>query len=144
MVAALASPATACTRPGNLPGLTADAGAAMNAERDRNARAPLARDARLDRAAQDHACWMSETGSFSHTGAGGSSLGDRIDAAGVPSRMAAENIALGQPSGIAVVADWMQSSAHRKNILLGGADAYGVGLAMLGGQPVWVMVFTGG
>ena len=139
----LSSPAVGCTLPGNATALADEAGAAMNAERDRRGRAPLARDARLDRAAQDHACWMSETGKFSHKGARGSSMASRIEASGFPIRLAAENIALGQASASAVVADWMASSGHRENILLGGADAYGIGLAMLGGQPVWVMVFAG-
>ena len=138
-----ASPAVGCSRPADLATLTADVGAAMNAERDLKGRAPLARDTRLDRAAQYHACWMSETGQFSHKGAGGSSLASRIEAAGFPLRRAAENIALGQTSGSAVLADWMASPGHRKNILLADADAYGIGLAMLQGQPVWVMVFTG-
>ena len=130
--------------PGNAAGLAAEAGTAMNAQRAGSGRAPLARDSRLDAAAQAHACWMSASGTFSHQGQGGSGSMQRIQSAGYPSRLGAENIALGQTSAGAVVTDWMGSAGHRKNILLAGAEAYGVGVALLGGRQVWVMVFAGG
>lgn len=130
-------------RPANAAALTEALGAAVNAERGSKGRTPLVRDPRLDAAARGHACWMSETGRFSHTGQGGSTSARRIAASGYPGGLAAENIALGQSGPGAVVADWMGSAGHRENILLARADAYGVGLAMLGGRPVWVMVFAG-
>ena len=144
LVLGAAAGSVACSLPGNLDGLTAAAGTAMNAARGTDGLATLTRDARLDRVAQDHACWMSESGEFSHTGASGSSFGQRLQASGYPLRRGAENIALGQTGGADVVAAWMASSGHRRNILLGGAQAYGVGLALLAGRPVWVMVFAGG
>ncbi len=132
-----------CSIPGNVQDMRAQAGAAMNDMRRAEARAPLIRDARLDTAAQDHACWMSETGAFSHEGAQGSSFSQRAEAAGYPLRRGVENIALGQSGGRAVVASWMASPAHRDNMLMREAGAYGVGLALLEGRPVWVMLFAG-
>src|SRR5215218_4418291 len=55
--------------------------------------APLVFDAELDAAAQNHSMWMDQTDTFSHTGAGGSSPGDRIAAAGYSANGWAENIA---------------------------------------------------
>jgi hypothetical protein len=43
---------------------------------------PLAPDAQLQQAASGHGRWMLETGIFDHTGAGGSSPGQRMEAAG--------------------------------------------------------------
>ena len=60
----------ACDLPSNAAGLMAEAGTAMNTERSNAGIDSLRRDARLDRAAQRHACWMSSTGRFSHEGAG--------------------------------------------------------------------------
>jgi hypothetical protein len=46
------------------------------------ARQPLAYDAQLTEAARAHAQWLLDTDSFSHTGADGSSVAERIEAAG--------------------------------------------------------------
>jgi uncharacterized protein YkwD len=138
----LGAPAAACDLPANAARLMADAGTAMNAERQGGGRAALIRDARLDKAAQAHACWMAETNRFSHKGAGGSLPKRRITATGYRPMLTAENIALGQPSGTRVVAEWMASPGHRENILRNGVDDYGIGLATMQGRPVWVMVFA--
>ncbi|WP_139828210.1 CAP domain-containing protein [Maritimibacter sp. HL-12] len=120
----------------------ADAGATMNAERKAAGRKALIRDARLDKAAQSHACWMAETDTFSHKGAGGSLPKRRITATGYRPMLTAENIAFGQSSGARVIAEWMESSGHRENILRRGVVEYGVGVALMQGRPVWVMVYA--
>jgi uncharacterized protein YkwD len=134
--------AVACSMPGNAAALMADAGAAMNAQRKAGGRKQLGRDAKLDEAAQSHACWMAANDTFSHKGAGGSLPKRRIKATGYQTRLTAENIAWGQSSGGEVIAEWMASSGHRKNILLNGVDEYGVGVALMNGRPVWVMVYA--
>ncbi|GGD46861.1 CAP domain-containing protein [Sinisalibacter lacisalsi] len=140
---AVATPAAACDLPANAAGLMADAGANMNAQRKAGGRRALDRDARLDKAAQAHACWMAETNSFSHKGARGSLPKRRITATGYRPMLTAENIAFGQTTGGQVIAEWMASSGHRKNILLGSVDDYGVGVALMQERPVWVMVYAG-
>jgi uncharacterized protein YkwD len=114
----------------------------VNAARKAQGRAPLAQVPKLDQAALAHACWMAETGKFSHRGAGGSLPKKRIKSTGYRTDLAAENIAWGQPTGVQVVAEWMQSPGHRKNILLGGIDDYGLGVALMQGRLVWVMDYA--
>ncbi len=132
----------ACTLPSGAAALLAEAGSAMNAQRAGAGRKALDRDARLDQAAQAHACWMADNATFSHKGAGGSLPKQRIKATGYVTRLSAENIAHGQATGSAVIASWMASSGHRENILRRGIDDYGVGVALLQGRPAWVMVFA--
>lgn len=57
------------------------------------ARQPLAFDPALTEAAREHSLWMLETDNFGHTGAGGSSAGDRIEAAGYDWSTYGENLA---------------------------------------------------
>ena len=131
-----------CSTPPNLSQLVADAAAAVNAARKAQGRRALARSVRLDNAAMAHACWMAETGTFSHKGAGGSLPKKRIKATGYRTHLTAENIAWGQNTGAQVAAGWMQSPGHRKNILMAGIDDYGLGVALMNGRPVWVMDYA--
>lgn len=58
---------------------------------------PLAPDARLQQAATDHGRWILAEDTFSHTGDGGSSPGDRMEAAGYdfgPRQIWGENLAI--------------------------------------------------
>ena len=48
--------------------------------------APLTMNGSLAQAADGHSAWMLDTDTFSHTGADGSSAGDRIDEAGYDSQ----------------------------------------------------------
>lgn len=111
------------------------------------ARQVLAPNALLDDAAQGHSDWMSATGSFSHTGAGGSSAGDRITDAGFVFRGAwswGENLALSWTTGpldpTAVVAlhheGLFESASHRVNLLDGGFRELGVGQTLASGQQI--------
>lgn len=54
---------------------------------------PLAFDPALTEAAREHSLWMLETDNFGHAGAGGSSVGDRIEAAGYDWWTYGENLA---------------------------------------------------
>jgi uncharacterized protein YkwD len=100
--------------------------AATNAERAAAGCDPLKVDGRLNTAAQRHSADMASRQTMSHTGGNGSSFDERIEAAGYP-RPAAENIAYGQDSAASVVAAWMDSEGHRRNILNCSYTAIGVG-----------------
>lgn len=79
--------------------------------------APLQWHAALELAAAGHSQEMVARNYFSHTGADGSSPGDRASAAGYGWRTVGENIAAGYPSVQAVVDGWMASDGHCRNIL---------------------------
>jgi uncharacterized protein YkwD len=79
---------------------------------------------------------MQATGTFSHTGKGGSSFFDRIQAAGARANASAENIAQNS-SPKAVFDSWKNSAGHNRNML----GAYRkVGLGRVG--DYWTAVFT--
>lgn len=113
--------------------------AAINAERAAQNRAPLIYDATLEAAASAHAQDMARKEFFSHTGSDGSDIGQRLTRAGYRYCFGAENIASGQRSLDEVMAAWMGSRGHRRNILHRNAQA--VGLARTDGN-IWVMVLA--
>jgi uncharacterized protein YkwD len=127
------------TTAGTADDAAADVVTLTNAERQRAGCDPLEVDSRLTAAAQAHAEDMAANDYFSHTSRDGSSFADRIRAAGHPSP-AAENIAQGQPDARSVVADWMESEGHRRNILNCSLRTIGVGHA--GAKHCWVQNFA--
>lgn len=54
-----------------------------------------------------------------------------------------ENIAMGQPTPAAVMADWMNSVGHKENILRGEFTGIAVGIAEKNGVKYWVQIFVG-
>ncbi|MGH3696656.1 MAG: CAP domain-containing protein [Pseudonocardiaceae bacterium] len=100
--------------------------AATNAERVAAGCRVLRVDNRLNIAAQRHSVDMADRRRMSHTGGDGSRFTERIRAAGYPPP-GAENIAFGQPTAASVVAAWMASSGHRRNIMNCAYTAIGVG-----------------
>jgi uncharacterized protein YkwD len=114
---------------------------AINEERASKGLAALARDPRLSKAAQSHACDSAARNRMGHEGSDGSTLGDRANRAGYRYREVAENVAQGYPSAASVVQGWMASRGHRRNILMRGAEDAGIGLAVGGtGDLHWVLV----
>lgn len=92
--------------------------------------------------ARSHALDMGRREFFSHVAPDGQGPADRITAAGYTWTACAENIAAGQTSAEAVMAAWMNSAGHRKNILRGYDDPdgiyfcdLGVGYAYVAGSP---------
>lgn len=83
----------------------------------------------LQAAAEGHAKAMAQQNFFSHTGADGSKMQDRIAAQGYNGRKLAENIAAGQPTAKEVVAGWLKSPGHRRNML--DCDFTETGLALV-------------
>lgn len=114
--------------------------AAVNDARREHGEPGLVLDGRLTAAARRHAGDLTRTGSFSHRGSDGSSVGDRVERAGYSWSRVAENLASVQPGERAgsVVGRWMASRPHRNNIL---NRAYKqVGVAHQGG--IWVLVLA--
>lgn len=111
----------------------------LNSARAAQGLGPLTEDSTLSRAALAHAMDMQRNDYFSHVGQNGSSFTDRARAAGY-SCAAAENIAFGQSSEAEVMAAWMSSSGHRRNILLGDATEFGIGRV----GNIWVQMFGRG
>jgi uncharacterized protein YkwD len=77
---------------------------------------PLAWDGRLARVALEHSRDMARGEFFSHENRRGEGPFGRMRKAGVRFRAAAENIALGQPTGREVFDDWVKSPGHRRNL----------------------------
>ena len=114
--------------------------AAVNAERTRAGRAALRLSPELARVAQAHACDMTQRRFFSHTSPDGRDMMRRTRSAGLSEICAiGENIAQGQPDVPTVVAGWMRSPGHRRNIL--DSDFRFVGFGRAPG-PNWVQLFA--
>jgi uncharacterized protein YkwD len=99
----------------------------INQERISHGCQPLNVSPQLSAAAQAHSQDMALNNFVGHTGSDGSSLGERLTRAGYDWRMAAENIAAGQPTPEVVVASWMGSSSHRAHILNCALRDIGIG-----------------
>lgn len=93
-----------------------------NQHRAQSGLAPVALNADMSLAAYRHAEWMASYGVLQHSG--------------LPYR---ENIFLGPASPDAAVAGWINSPAHRANLLSG--NEVGFGYVSRNGQLAWVAVF---
>lgn len=113
--------------------------ALINQERSARGLRNLSANAGLAAAARDHAQDMVSNNYFSHDGRNGSSFSQRARAAGYTCA-AAENIAFGQTSEAEVMTEWMNSSGHRRNILLSDARDYGLGRV----GNMWVLMMGRG
>jgi uncharacterized protein YkwD len=131
LVAALV--AVACTMPSGVAYAATTSGdtdtvvALVNKERAEAGCAPVTVDKRLTTAAQEHSQDQADTGEMSHIGSDGSTLGQRITRAGYTWRKVGENVASGTTSAERAMQLWMNSDAHRKNILNCAFEDTGVG-----------------
>ena len=104
----------------------------VNVERAAAACAPLTMHPQLNQAALAHSEDMALNDFFDHTGSNGSSVTDRMEAAGYTNwTNAGENIAAGQPTPAEVMTSWMNSPGHRANILNCDFEDIGVGYYFL-------------
>ena len=78
---------------------------------------PLSWDLKLLQAADRHSRDMTQHNFFDHTGSDGSSIAARVDATGYEWRAVGENIAAGQRSASEVVAGWLNSPGHCRNLM---------------------------
>ncbi|MFC9910857.1 CAP domain-containing protein [Streptomyces sp. NPDC127197] len=106
--------------------------ALVNSERSKAGCSPVTVNAKLTKAAQDHSADMASHKNMSHTGSDGSDPGERITRAGYNWRTYGENVAYGYSSPEQVMAGWMSSPGHKRNILNCGFKEIGVGLAQPG------------
>lgn len=103
--------------------------------------ARVVRDATLDRIAMDQARAMAAKDNLSHDALG--PFNRRIAPAGAG--RAAENIAYGYDNFEKTLGQWIDSSGHRKNLLLHNASRVGIASARnaSGKRTYWAMVIAG-
>lgn len=101
--------------------------ALVNHERAQAGCDPLALDPRLTQAAQGHSHDMALSNYFAHVGPDGSNLVSRVAATSYRYRALAENLAAGYQTPEAVVAGWMESPGHRRNLINCTYTQLGVG-----------------
>ena len=89
----------------------------VNVERSKAGLGALTSNTALTQAAQKHSIDMGCNFFLSHTGSDGSSPFDRMEDFGYYYYWAGENVAAGYPTPADVVTGWMNSQAHRDNIL---------------------------
>jgi len=113
-----------------------------------NAQRKLARvdelqpDTRLFHSARLHAANMAKQNKLDHE-LDGKTMADRLQATGYNLESVAENIAWKQTTPRKLVASWMESEGHKKNILTGDFIHIGIGVAMnTKGERFWVAVFA--
>ncbi|WP_137112486.1 CAP domain-containing protein [Rhodobacter sp. SY28-1] len=119
-----------CSIPSNADALQKELLSHLNAERKARGLSALTLSAKLDKAAQGHACDNAKRKSISHTSSDGGTLKTRLRRAGYSFRTAAENTGRGFGSGARAVEWWMNSPKHKDNILLRKAREVGVGIAL--------------
>ncbi|MEV6781715.1 CAP domain-containing protein [Streptomyces sp. NPDC051098] len=103
--------------------------ALVNSERGKAGCAPVKSNAKLAKAAQDHSKDMAAHRNMSHTGSDGSEPGQRITRAGYQWSTYGENVAYGYDTPESVMAGWMASPGHKRNILNCAFKEIGVGHA---------------
>ena len=131
-----------CTTPANVQALADGLGQGINAARQGQGLRALRGDADLMLAAQRHACDIARDGQMTHQGSDGSNSAQRAQRAGFDTCLTAENLAFGFPRAEQIVAGWMNSPGHRRNILLDRATHYGIGIANGPQGPMWVMLYA--
>lgn len=100
---------------------------AVNEVRRAHGLETLEPEARLAAAARAHAGAMAASDCVDHVCGEGGDLADRLARAGYPYRSAAENVAAGYARAQDVVASWMESAGHRRNILSAEVSEVGAG-----------------
>lgn len=115
--------------------------ALINASRAAEGMGALTMELNLNQSADDHSQWMSDTGTFSHTGVGGSTAGERMVAAGFDRSGAwgtAENIAAhpyytsntdnAAQQAAEIHSGFMNSPGHYANIMNPNYTHVGIGV----------------
>lgn len=128
--------------PAHAAGLQQQAKSYLDTYRADKRRAPLAPDKRAVEAARAQCRIMIANGRIGHQFGPGTRFAERLHAAGIPRVAAAENVARGQPDVASVMAAWMKSRGHRRNILDRKMKHFGLAVEYAGGQPWWTLVLT--
>jgi uncharacterized protein YkwD len=101
--------------------------ALINAERVAQGLAAYSVDSRLRAAARVHATDMACNHFTSHTGSDGSSVRDRVERQGYSWSWIGENYYVGGSGAQTAFDWWMNSTAHRNNLLSPNYTQFGVG-----------------
>lgn len=109
----------------------------VNEERRLVGAKPVCINNLLMRAATVQAAYQQQINEMTHTGSGGSNVGDRVTAQGYKWTSASENVAMGQTTAKSVMLGWMNSEGHKKNIL--NPDSTEMGIAHIG--KFWAQAF---
>jgi uncharacterized YkwD family protein len=115
--------------------------AEVNEERSKANVAPLKLNIDVTKVAQAKAQDMYDNDYFDHKSPTYGRIFDMLKYFGVNVENASENIAEGQDSSQEVVADWMTSPGHKRNILSSYATEMGVGMVKGDKGTYWVQVF---
>lgn len=114
--------------------------ALTNAQRAAAGLSPLSANGALTAAAAAHSKDQAAHNKMTHTGSNGSTLSQRISAAGFAWHTIGENVAMGYGSADSVMDGWMNSAGHRANILKADFTSIGVAVAYSAdGTPYWTM-----
>jgi uncharacterized protein YkwD len=127
---------------GAMDGLGASASAEeyLGAIRKEYGLPPLALDPALEKAAVQQAGYMVGTGKMAHRTGWGRDFASRMHDNGVRGA-AAENVAYGQKTAKDVLAGWMTSKGHRRNMLDPAFGHFGLASAEDGqGRKYWALV----
>ena len=100
--------------------------------------APLTGNARLTAAARAHSADQARMRRMQHKGSDGSNVGDRVTRAGYTWRNVGENIAWNYPDAEAVMAGWLSSPGHCRNLM--SANFREMGMAET--DLYWTQVFA--
>ncbi len=121
-------------------GVSASAEEYLGAIRKQHGLPPLARDPTLEKAAAQQAGYMAGAGKMAHRTGWGRDFGSRMHDNGVRGA-AAENVAYGQKTAKDVLAGWMTSKGHRRNMLDPAFGHFGLASAEDGrGRKYWALV----
>ncbi|RMF68803.1 MAG: CAP domain-containing protein [Cyanobacteria bacterium J069] len=115
------------TREAEPSGFIAEVLRLTNQFRQQNGVQALSYNNKLGNAAQGHSLNMANQDFFSHTGKDGSTIGQRVTAAGYQWSTTGENIAAGYTTPAAVVEGWINSPGHRANLLNPNYQEIGIG-----------------
>ena len=125
------------------PEAAAAALAATNRARAARGLTPLRTNARLQRAAEAHACEMAMRGAMTHAGTKTTGPMARTKGQGYAPRLTAENIAAGRFDLNRVLSEWNSSPDHLSNVVIPGTQDYGIGQAVAadGKTTFWAAIY---
>lgn len=116
----------------------------INQVRQKNGLQPLQNNDKLAQVARNYSRQMAQKKFFSHTGADGSTLPDRVSAGGITYWMVGENLFtstnVARPIP-AAIEGWMNSPGHRANILRPVFRETGVGIWRVGNTYYMTQLF---
>ncbi len=114
-----------------------------NIERAKWGRKPLVWNDTLADTARKHSQDMADREFFSHNNPDGQTPFDRMNAAGIDYKIAAENIAAGQATPETAMQSWINSKGHLENIMREDLEELGVGIARGGKYGIyWTQNFA--